>query len=389
VDYLTIVGHKVWPRSRGPATVCPLGRLCWGAGETVGAPPSLAAPWWPKFSCRAMLWRLGDRAPASQRDLLGRGQLWSCLWMWGGQRSAPEGTRIWAGVQERGAWQCVPRVTAAVCPRSSTARGSARCTCVVPGPPPRCTPCSSEGDRRGVSGRGKGAGWWPGERGLGLAAKPRLAAAWGGQPGVGRWIRAWALQALLREEPQGGSAPFPTTTERGPGPPASSAGSCVGNVCALRLGLWSREMVIPCSLFRSSTENTPMIAGLGQVSHPQWSWVSCALGTLLGGASMEMATCTPWSLEVTNLGCRGAGDLQGKETGVSGAGQRTCFGARAAGFAALAAGSRAARVAQGTEGLLVDAGDLAVAEAVPRPDSRAGGCERSLTGLSLLRLHSW
>lgn len=43
-------------------------------------------------------------------------------------------------------------------PHSSMARGLARCMCVALAPPPHYTPCSSEGDRRGVSGQGKVAG---------------------------------------------------------------------------------------------------------------------------------------------------------------------------------------------------------------------------------------
>lgn len=64
---------------------------------------------------------------------------------------------------------------------------------------------------------------------------------------------------------QGGTALFPTTSEKCSGPPASSKGSHTGNVCAPVLGFWSGE-ITHCSLFTSSTENTPMIAGLGQVS---------------------------------------------------------------------------------------------------------------------------
>lgn len=41
VDYLTIVGHKVWPCSHGPGAIRPLRHLCWGARETLGAPPQL------------------------------------------------------------------------------------------------------------------------------------------------------------------------------------------------------------------------------------------------------------------------------------------------------------------------------------------------------------
>ena len=59
--------------------------------------------------------------------------------------------------------------------------------------------------------------------------------------------------------------------------------------------------------------------------------------------------------------------------GLSGASQRRCFGALAAGFAALAVSSHAAHVAQGTERLLGDAEDLAIAEAVAGLDSRARG----------------
>lgn len=40
----------------------------------------------------------------------------------------------------------------------------------------------------------------------------------------------------------------------------------VGIVCVPRLGFRSGEMITHCFLFPSSTENTPMIAGLGQVS---------------------------------------------------------------------------------------------------------------------------
>lgn len=164
----------------------------------------------------------------------------------------------------------------AVSPRSSTAHGLVRCTCVAPAPPPRCTPCSLEGDRRGISVQGKAAEWWLGELGLGLVAKPHVATqselswqlyhlpALGQAARWGRWICAWELgkplaQALRWEELQGGTAPFPTTSERGPGPPASAEGSHAGE----RL---SGEMITHCSLFPSSTENTPMIAGLGQVS---------------------------------------------------------------------------------------------------------------------------
>lgn len=72
--------------------------------------------------------------------------------------------------------------------------------------------------------------------------------------------------------------------------------------------------------------------------------------------------------------------------GLSGASQRRCFGALAAGFAALAVDSQAAHVAQGTERLLGDAGDLALAEAVPGLDSRAGGpCTEGGVGGSLTK----
>lgn len=50
VDYLTIVGHKVWPCSRVPAAVRPLRHHSWGARETLGAPLSLISYQWPKFS---------------------------------------------------------------------------------------------------------------------------------------------------------------------------------------------------------------------------------------------------------------------------------------------------------------------------------------------------
>ena len=55
VDYLTIVGHKVWPCSRGPAAVRPLRHLCWGARETLDASHSLIPHQWPKFSCWLVL----------------------------------------------------------------------------------------------------------------------------------------------------------------------------------------------------------------------------------------------------------------------------------------------------------------------------------------------
>lgn len=67
--------------------------------------------------------------------------------------------------------------------------------------------------------------------------------------------------------------------------------------------------------------------------------------------------------------------------GLSGAGQRRCFGALAADFAALAVGSHAVRVAQGTKRLSGDSGDLAIAGAVPRLDSRARGvCTEEVSG---------
>lgn len=59
--------------------------------------------------------------------------------------------------------------------------------------------------------------------------------------------------------------------------------------------------------------------------------------------------------------------------GLSGASQRRCFGALAAGFAALAVDSQTAHMAQGTERLLGDAVDLVIAEAVPGLDSHARG----------------
>ena len=104
---------------------------------------------------------MGNSSAAACACEAGRGQHWRALGFGQEYRKGTPGS--------------VPRVTVAVSPRSSTARGSARCTCVAPAPPPRCTPCCSEGDRRGVSGQGKVAGWWPGELGLGLVAKPRVA----------------------------------------------------------------------------------------------------------------------------------------------------------------------------------------------------------------------
>lgn len=86
---------------------------------------------------------------------------------------------------------------------------------------------------------------------------------------------------------------------------------------------------------------------------------------LPGRASMETATHVPWSLQVTNLGCRRAGKLPVKETGPVKGGALEHF---AAGFAALAAGSHTAHMVQGTERLLGHTGDLAIAEAVPRLD---------------------
>lgn len=135
-----------------------------------------------------------------------------------------------------------PGSPVAVCPHSSMAHGLVHCTCAALAPPPHCTPCSLEGDRRGLSGQGKVAGWWLGELGLGLVAKPCVATrselswqlcplpALGWAAWWGTWIRVWELrephaQALLWEEPQGGTAPFPTTSESGPGPPASADGS--------------------------------------------------------------------------------------------------------------------------------------------------------------------
>lgn len=58
---------------------------------------------------------------------------------------------------------------------------------------------------------------------------------------------------------------LPSCLRENPGPPATSEGSHMGSVCASTLGFRSGE-IICCSLFPSSTENTPMIAGLGQVS---------------------------------------------------------------------------------------------------------------------------
>lgn len=68
----------------------------------------------------------------------------------------------------------VPRVTTAVSPCSSMARGLERYMCVALAPPPRCIPCSLEVDRREVSAQGKVAGWWAGGPGIGLVAKPHV-----------------------------------------------------------------------------------------------------------------------------------------------------------------------------------------------------------------------
>lgn len=104
---------------------------------------------------------MGDSSAAACACERGRGQRWRALGFGQEYRKGTPGS--------------VPRVTMAVSSHSSMARGSVRSTCVAPAPPPRCTPCSLEGDKRGVSGRGKVAGWWPGELGLRLVAKPRVA----------------------------------------------------------------------------------------------------------------------------------------------------------------------------------------------------------------------
>lgn len=104
---------------------------------------------------------MGESSATACAYVTGRGQHWRPLGFGQDYRKGTPGS--------------VPRVTAAVSLHSSTAHGSVHCMCVALAPPPRCTPCFSEGDRRGISDQGKGAGWWPGELGLGLVAKVHLA----------------------------------------------------------------------------------------------------------------------------------------------------------------------------------------------------------------------
>lgn len=104
---------------------------------------------------------MGDSSASACACVTDRGQHWRALIFGQDYRKATPGS--------------VPRVTAAVSAHSSTAHGSAHCMCVAPARAPHCNPCSLEGDRRGVSDQGKVAGWWPGELGLGLVAKVRLA----------------------------------------------------------------------------------------------------------------------------------------------------------------------------------------------------------------------
>lgn len=113
--------------------------------------------------------------------------------------------------------------------------------------------------------------WASGQSALGLV-QAELAILSPACPGAGSLGRGDGSRSLFAV---GGSTgwdcAFPAASERHPGPPASSEGSHVGSVCASTLDFWSGEMIC-CSLFPSSTENTPMIAGLGQVSRGWSPW---------------------------------------------------------------------------------------------------------------------
>lgn len=115
---------------------------------------------------------MGNGSAAACACAMGRGQHWRAL------RFGQEGRKH---CQYRRCCQCPQGHSG--CPRSSTARGSEHCTPAAPAPPPHCTPCSSEGDRRGVSGQGKGAdgcleswasGWWPSHMGCLVQAELAL-----------------------------------------------------------------------------------------------------------------------------------------------------------------------------------------------------------------------
>lgn len=122
------------------------------------------------------------------------------------------------------------------CPHSSTAHGLERCTPAAPALLPRCSPCSSEGDRRGVSGQGKGGQvvtWRAGPLAGGQATWAALCElSWQlcHLPALGRGAQHSGEMDPCMETPwssgfaKGGAASFSTTSERCPGAPASHEG---------------------------------------------------------------------------------------------------------------------------------------------------------------------
>lgn len=82
VDYLTIVGHKVWLCSRAPATLCSLTSLL-GAKETLAAPHSLVPHCHRGSFLPTVLW------PADWRAV--------CAWPWHHHPTTPHALRRGTG----------------------------------------------------------------------------------------------------------------------------------------------------------------------------------------------------------------------------------------------------------------------------------------------------
>lgn len=87
---------------------------------------------------------------------------------------------------------------------SSMAHGLAHCMCVVLAPPPRCTPCSLEVGKRGISGQGKVAVQWQNY------TKPKLRCQhchlhpWVGEVG---WCAEASCEGFAWVEPKGELSP--------------------------------------------------------------------------------------------------------------------------------------------------------------------------------------
>lgn len=143
------------------------------------------------------------------------------------------------------------------CPHSSTAHGLERCTPAAPALLPRCSPCSSEGDRRGVSGQGKGGQvvtWRAGPLAGGQATWAALCElSWQlcHLPALGRGAQHSGEMDPCMETPwssgfaKGGAASFSTTSERCPGAPASHEGFHEGMYLSVGVLVWRNNSLVP------------------------------------------------------------------------------------------------------------------------------------------------